>query len=68
VQQDLPHGEGGAGRSDEERQRVVAGPRSEADVEHGPDCEQRELDALQQAQGAGKLVQDELRGKGDDQD
>jgi hypothetical protein len=46
----------------------VTGPRSEADVEQGPDREQRELDALQQAQGTGKLVQDELRGKGDGQD
>ena len=53
VQQDLAHGEGRAGGGDEQRRRVVAGARPEADIENGAHGQQRELDALEQAQGQG---------------
>ena len=45
----------------QQRQGVVAGARSEADVQDRADREHREQDALQQAQRAGQFVQQQLR-------
>ena len=61
VQQDLAHGDGRAGGSDQQRRGVVARARPEADIENGSDGQQGELDALEQAQGTGQLVEQELR-------
>ena len=39
----------------------MAGARSKADIENGPDCQHGELNALQQAQWTGKLAERQLR-------
>ena len=63
VQQHLARRKSNARGGGQQRQGVVAGARSKADVQDRADREHRELDALQQAQRAGQFVQQELRGK-----
>ena len=65
MQENLAHGEASAGGGCQERHRIVAGTRPEADIQnrsHGQHCK---LYALQQAQGTRKLIEHQLRGKGD---
>jgi hypothetical protein len=45
----------------------MAGARPEADIENGPGREYGKLNALHQAERAGKFAEQELRGKGDRQ-
>src|SRR5262245_28454759 len=65
VQQNLPRGESRAGDRGEQRHGIVAGARPEADVENRPYRQHRELDALDEAQRTGKLVEQELCRKSD---
>jgi hypothetical protein len=67
VQQHLAHGDTGSGNGGQQRYRIVTGMRPKADIQRWPDSQHRELNALQQAQGARKLAEHELRGEGDDQ-
>ena len=48
----------------QQRHRIMAGARSEADVQDRPDGQRRKQDALQQAERAGQFMKDELCRKG----
>ncbi len=66
MQQYLPRGESRAGGGGEQRHGIVAGTGPEAQVENRPDRQHRKLNALEQAERTGKLVEQELCSKGDD--
>lgn len=64
MQQDLACRKGRADGRRQQRQGIVAGARPPADIQNGADSQQRELDALEQAQRTGQFVQQELCGEG----
>jgi hypothetical protein len=68
VQQNLPRGESRAGDGGQQRHRIMARAEPKADIQNRPHRQQGELDALEQAEGTRKLVQQQLRRKGDQED
>jgi hypothetical protein len=64
VQQNLSRSESRAGDGGQQRRGVVARTQSEPDIQNRANREQGELDALEQAQGTRKLVQQQLRREG----
>jgi hypothetical protein len=64
MQQDLPRGKSCAGDGGQERHRIVAGAEPEADIQNRTHRQHGELDALEQAKGTRKLVQQQLRREG----
>ena len=63
--QHLPHGDGRADRRAEDRDAVMARPRTEHEIERKPEacCEERH--PLQDAQGARQVAKPELIDKGE---
>ena len=68
MQQNLPRGESRAGDGGQQRHRIVARAEPKADIQNRSHRQQGELDALEQAEGTRKLVQQQLPRKGDQED
>jgi hypothetical protein len=68
VQENLPRSESRAGDGGQQRHRIMARAEPKADIQNWPNRQQGELDALEQAEGTRKFVQQQLRRKGDQED